>query len=157
MFRVLECVVQEHDYRFVLLAALVCLLGNVGLFVLLKRSIFCIQARRGHWLFVAAVAEGVAVWATHFIAMLAYDGVTPISFDVGLTILSVIIAIACFWSVFCWMGLGRSFGMPIVAEGVETQAQHQMLLDEGCPQAQGFFFGAPGLDPYYQKETAERA
>lgn len=104
MFRVLECVVQQHDYRFVLLAALVCLLGNIGLFVLLKRSIFCVQARRGHWIFVAAVAEGVAVWATHFIAMLAYDGVTPISFDAGLTIFSVVIAISCFWAVFRWMG-----------------------------------------------------
>ena len=46
------------------------------------------------------------------------------------------------------VGLGRSFNMPIVAEGVETEAQRQMLLDEGCPQAQGFYFGAPAMNPY---------
>jgi len=58
MFRVLECITQQHDYRFVLIAALVCLLGNTGLFIILKRAGFCVEARRGHWLAVAAVAEG---------------------------------------------------------------------------------------------------
>ena len=38
--------------------------------------------------------------------------------------------------------------MPIVAEGVETQEQRQMLLDEGCPQAQGYYFGRPAADPF---------
>ena len=46
------------------------------------------------------------------------------------------------------IGLGRSFNMPIVAEGVETEAQRQMLLDEGCPQAQGFYFGRPEANPF---------
>ncbi|MBA4752810.1 MAG: EAL domain-containing protein, partial [Sphingopyxis sp.] len=46
------------------------------------------------------------------------------------------------------IGLGRSFNMPIVAEGVETQEQRQMLLDEGCPQAQGYYFGRPAADPF---------
>ena len=115
MFRVLECIAQQHDYRFVVIAALVCLLGNIGLFVLLKRSTFCIQARRGSWLIVAAVAEGVAVWATHFIAMLAYDGGMPIRFDIGLTILSVGIAIAVFWAVFRWLGDSPRPGRCLVA------------------------------------------
>jgi EAL domain-containing protein (putative c-di-GMP-specific phosphodiesterase class I) len=54
------------------------------------------------------------------------------------------------------VGLGRSFNMPIVAEGVETEAQRQMLLDEGCPQAQGFYFGEPGSDPYDALHDAAR-
>jgi EAL domain-containing protein (putative c-di-GMP-specific phosphodiesterase class I) len=54
------------------------------------------------------------------------------------------------------VALGRSFGTPIVAEGVETEAQHQMLLDEGCSQAQGFYFGAPAVNPYQDAE-ADRA
>ena len=115
MFRVLECITQQHDYRFVLIAALVCLLGNTGLFIILKRAGFCVEARRGHWLAVAAVAEGTAVWATHFIAMLAYDGGMPISFDAGLTILSVAIAIGVFWAVFPWLGRTPSRGRCLVA------------------------------------------
>jgi len=104
MFSVLECVVYQHDLRFVLIAALVCILGNISLFVVLNRSTHCVDARRRHWLVVAAVAEGMGVWATHFVAMLAYRGSMPIRFDVGMTILSVAIAIAFFWCSFRWLG-----------------------------------------------------
>lgn len=41
------------------------------------------------------------------------------------------------------IGLGQSLGMPAVAEGVETEAQAQMLLQLGCDYAQGWFFGRP--------------
>ena len=58
MFSVLECVVYQHDLRFVLIAALVCILGNISLFVILSRSTHCVDTRRRHWLLVAAVAEG---------------------------------------------------------------------------------------------------
>lgn len=52
------------------------------------------------------------------------------------------------------VGLGRSFNVPIVAEGVETDEQRRILLDAGCPQAQGYFFGRPGKDPF--GSTAQR-
>ena len=41
------------------------------------------------------------------------------------------------------VGIGRSLALPVVAEGVETEAQHRMVIEEGCPQAQGFLFGRP--------------
>ena len=104
MFNVLECVVHQHDLRLVLIAALVCILGNICLFVVLNRSTHCVDVRRRHWLVVAAIAEGVGVWATHFVAMLAYRGSMPILFDEGLTILSVAIAIGFFWCSFRWLG-----------------------------------------------------
>ncbi len=104
MFNVLECATDQHDIRLVVLAALICLLGNIGVFVLLNRSTLCVEARRRQWLMIAAVAEGVGVWATHFVAMLAYRGPMPIEFGVGLTLLSVTIAIAFFWGVFHWLG-----------------------------------------------------
>jgi EAL domain-containing protein (putative c-di-GMP-specific phosphodiesterase class I) len=44
-------------------------------------------------------------------------------------------------------GLGRSLNLPVVAEGVETEAQRRMVCEEGCPQAQGFLFGEPGNPP----------
>jgi diguanylate cyclase (GGDEF)-like protein/PAS domain S-box-containing protein len=39
------------------------------------------------------------------------------------------------------VGLGRSFGICICAEGVETPAQLEVLRREGCDEAQGYLFG----------------
>ena len=41
------------------------------------------------------------------------------------------------------IGLGHSLNMPVLAEGVETQAQRGVLMKEGCDEAQGYFFGRP--------------
>lgn len=41
--------------------------------------------------------------------------------------------------------LGRTLGMPIVAEGVETEHQAQVLTALGCPIGQGYLFTRPLL------------
>jgi diguanylate cyclase (GGDEF)-like protein len=41
------------------------------------------------------------------------------------------------------IGLGRSLGMSVIAEGVETAEQHAMLADEGVDALQGYLFGRP--------------
>jgi EAL domain-containing protein (putative c-di-GMP-specific phosphodiesterase class I) len=41
------------------------------------------------------------------------------------------------------IGLGSNMGLTVIAEGVETAAQHQFLLDNGCEQFQGYFFSKP--------------
>lgn len=41
------------------------------------------------------------------------------------------------------IGLGHSLNMPVLAEGVETQAQHGVLMKEGCDEAQGYLIGRP--------------
>ncbi|WP_165793465.1 putative bifunctional diguanylate cyclase/phosphodiesterase [Hyphococcus luteus] len=40
-------------------------------------------------------------------------------------------------------GLGKSLGMPVTAEGVETTGEADRLRALGCEQAQGFLFGRP--------------
>lgn len=39
--------------------------------------------------------------------------------------------------------LGRKLGIQVVAEGVETEMQRQILLEEECRQMQGFLFAGP--------------
>ena len=41
------------------------------------------------------------------------------------------------------VALGKSLGMTVIAEGVETQAQRDFLVGEGCYHFQGYFFGRP--------------
>jgi len=40
-------------------------------------------------------------------------------------------------------GLGKSLGIVTTAEGVETEAQFDLLRREGCTQAQGYLFSKP--------------
>ena len=41
------------------------------------------------------------------------------------------------------IGLGRSLNIPILAEGVETKAQLDILEEEGCNEIQGYLTGKP--------------
>ena len=43
------------------------------------------------------------------------------------------------------LALGRSLHVPVLAEGVETMAQLEVLRAEGCTEAQGFLLGRPGV------------
>lgn len=41
------------------------------------------------------------------------------------------------------ISLGESLGLDVIAEGVETLAQHQFLLDSRCRSFQGYLFSRP--------------
>jgi EAL domain-containing protein (putative c-di-GMP-specific phosphodiesterase class I) len=45
------------------------------------------------------------------------------------------------------LALGRSLSIPILAEGIETQDQLEVLIREGCDEVQGFLLGYPGPSP----------
>jgi EAL domain-containing protein (putative c-di-GMP-specific phosphodiesterase class I) len=41
------------------------------------------------------------------------------------------------------LGIAKSLKIPVVAEGVETEEQLELLRKLGCPLVQGFYFSRP--------------
>jgi EAL domain-containing protein (putative c-di-GMP-specific phosphodiesterase class I) len=42
-----------------------------------------------------------------------------------------------------YVDIGRALGVPVIAEGVETEAQAARLTELRCPLAQGYLFSRP--------------
>src|SRR5262245_26532267 len=94
MIKVLSCITGQHSIPLVLLAVAVCAFSCVTALSLLAR------AREGdartvdwRWLIAASAVAGAGVWSTHFVAMLAYKSPVPIGYNLGLTALSIAIAV----------------------------------------------------------------
>jgi diguanylate cyclase (GGDEF)-like protein/PAS domain S-box-containing protein len=96
MFRVFSCLTGEHDWRLVVLAGFVCLLASLVAVSLFHRARATrTRARSRHaWLLLAGAATGCGIWATHFIAMLAYEPSVPVAYNIGLTAASLVVAMA---------------------------------------------------------------
>jgi EAL domain-containing protein (putative c-di-GMP-specific phosphodiesterase class I) len=52
------------------------------------------------------------------------------------------------------IGLGHGLGLPVIAEGVETQQQVDLLRKMGCDQLQGFLMGRPQPISFYREQVA---
>ena len=52
--------------------------------------------------------------------------------------------------------LGNSLNVPVMAEGVETETQRNLLLREGCGEIQGYLFGRPEPIETYDVVTGKR-
>jgi diguanylate cyclase (GGDEF)-like protein/PAS domain S-box-containing protein len=85
MFRVLSCLGGQHDERLVVLAGFVCFITSLVVINLFHRA-------RASWIAISGIASGCGIWATHFIAMLAYEPGVPVGYDVPLTVLSLVLA-----------------------------------------------------------------
>ena len=94
MLRVWNCLDTQHDWRLVILAGLVCFLASGVAVSLINRARALSGRARLGWLLTAGFATGSGIWATHFIAMLAFDPGVPITFGIELTALSFLVAVA---------------------------------------------------------------
>ena len=94
MFRILTCLTVEHDWRLVLLAGLICFLASLSAISLFKRAKATVGRARITWIIAAGAAGGCGIWATHFVAMLAYDPGIGVAYNIPLTVASLIAAIA---------------------------------------------------------------
>ena len=93
MLKVYDCIATVHDLRLVALAAFVCILASIAAIKLLRYARKSTGRMRGVWLTVSAISTGFGIWATHFVAMLAFTPGIPSGYNIVLTILSLIVAI----------------------------------------------------------------
>jgi diguanylate cyclase (GGDEF)-like protein len=94
MFRVLTCLTVEHDWRLVLLAGLVCFVASIVAVNIFHRAIGSQARTRFIWIAIAGAAIGYGIWATHFIAMLAYEPEISGGYDIVLIASSLAVAMA---------------------------------------------------------------
>ena len=73
---------------------------------------------RGAWLATAAISMGGGIWSMHFIAMLAFIMPMVVTFDVGLTVLSLVVAIAVTGGAFYVIGIRRATVLQLSLSGV---------------------------------------
>lgn len=104
MLKIADCIVNGHDVWLVVVAGLVCVLASHTCFSLLYRAGQQQGKQTLAWLAAAAVAMGSGVWATHFVAMLAYRTPLMVGYDIPLSSLSAAIAIGLS-GVALWLAL----------------------------------------------------
>jgi diguanylate cyclase (GGDEF)-like protein/PAS domain S-box-containing protein len=123
LFKVISCLVTEHDLRLVVLAGLVCFFASLTAFRLYSRMTGARGLVRGAWLLLTALVAGSGVWATHFLGMLAFDPGLQTGFSSTGTIASLMISVA-------FMAAG--FFASVVVDGERAnQAAGGMLIGLG--------------------------
>jgi NO-binding membrane sensor protein with MHYT domain len=123
MYSVLNCLTTEHDLRLVVVAGIICFLASLVAIKLLRRARATAGQTRIIWILTAGLATGSGIWATHFIAMLAYDPGIGIHYNIGLTALSLLAAAAITTlglavAIFAPMRRGVPIGGAILGAGV---------------------------------------
>lgn len=84
---------SQFSLELVALALGLCLTGSYAVMILLRRASALQGGRRFGWFLALCLCFGADVWATHFIAMLAFDPGIPLYYDAGRTLLSILAAV----------------------------------------------------------------
>jgi PAS domain S-box-containing protein len=90
MIKIRDCIANSHDTSLVLVAVAVCFAACFVALTLVSRGAGA--SARWRWVMGGSIAFGCGIWAAHFISMLAYKTQLPLSYDLGATILSILVA-----------------------------------------------------------------
>ena len=93
MFKVLSCIVGQHDLRFVLVAAGICVAAALTAFRLFADAKARPQGARLLRIVLAALVAGIGIWSTHFVALLAYDPAVRSGYELAGTVASFLLPI----------------------------------------------------------------
>ena len=102
MFKVLSCITGQHDLRFVLVAAVICVIAALTAFRLFADAKARPKGARLFRILLAALVAGIGIWSTHFVAMLSYDPAVKSSYELAGTVASFLLPI---------LGAGAAFAL----------------------------------------------
>jgi NO-binding membrane sensor protein with MHYT domain/two-component sensor histidine kinase len=137
--------VGTYDYRLVLLSVIVAITASyVALDLASRVAASHGRTARLYWLAGGAISMGTGIWSMHFIGMLAFRLPIPVSYDIPITLLSLLIAViasgfALVWVSFGALGMGRLLGGGLLM-GVAIISMHYTGM------------AAMGMDPPIQYE-----
>jgi NO-binding membrane sensor protein with MHYT domain len=103
LFAVLTCIFVQHDLRLVAAAALICVVASSTAFGFHARGLQASGGLRWAWLGLTGLIAGSGVWATHFLAMLAYQPTMRIGYDLAETAISFVVSV---------LGMALGFALP---------------------------------------------
>jgi len=84
---------HTHDLSLVGLSVVLAVLASYTVLELAGRAMVAQGYTRKFWLVIGAIAMGITIWSMHFIAMLAFQINLPLSYDIPITLLSMLVAI----------------------------------------------------------------
>ncbi|WP_102957563.1 bifunctional diguanylate cyclase/phosphodiesterase [Mangrovicella endophytica] len=144
MNSIVTCLQVENDPTLLLLAATVCVIGVYGSFSVSKHAGRSEGAARRKWAAVAIVAAGSTAWATHMIALLAFQPGMLSAFEPFLTALSLLLAV---------LGIGLGLAITIGRLGRGRRFVGGVIIGSGVAllhyvgQAAYFVTGVVHWDP----------
>jgi len=134
VFAVLTCIFVQHDLRLVAVAALICMIASCTAFGFHGRGLRASGGLRWAWQGLSGLVAGSGVWATHFLAMLAYQPTLRIGYDLGLTAASFVVAV---------LGMGVGFSLPALRADKGTNLIGGVLA--GCSIAVMHYTGIAAI------------
>jgi PAS domain S-box-containing protein len=111
-------VTGTHDFSLVVLSVLVASFASYTALDLGGRLGAAHGRARWTWLITAAISMGGGIWAMHFIGMLAFVMPIPVSYDIDLTALSLVVAIVVTAIGFHIISRSRESPLQLVLSGV---------------------------------------
>ncbi len=107
-----------HSWALVVLSYVLAALASFAALDMAERFEKSAGKAKRFWLVAAAASLGGGIWSMHFIAMLAFQVGLPVTFDVGATVLSEIVATVFTGIGFFIVGRNHNSTRHLIAAGV---------------------------------------
>ncbi len=109
---------HTHDLSLVGLSVVLAVLASYTVLELAGRAMVAQGYTRKFWLVIGAIAMGITIWSMHFIAMLAFQINLPLSYDIPITLLSMLVAIVASGLALFVSSLQTIGTLPLLIGGV---------------------------------------